>query len=168
MLENSPPYANSSQALDAVIEIAEQAKVRNAAMLITGILVYNEATREVRAILEGPRDNVLKLLDCIRQDPRHHLDSAQDLSISDIDTRSFGQWNMSLISAVHQARRRGPFTQPGPEEPRSPSTPPCNLPPPPCNLPYLELNEEGGIDSRYNDEPPSCSAVEAQLHVARN
>jgi len=143
MLENSPPYmyANSSQALDAVIEIAEQAKVRNAAMLITGILVYNEATREVRAILEGPRDNVLKLLDCIRQDPRHHLDSAQDLSISDIDTRSFGQWNMSLISAVHQARwssrGSGPFTQPAPEDeqPRSPSTPPCNLP-------YRELNEE--------------------------
>ena len=112
MLENSPPYmyANSSQALDAVIEIAEQAKVRNAAMLITGILVYNEATREVRAILEGPRDNVLKLLDCIRQDPRHHLDSAQDLSISDINTRSFGQWNMSLVK-LHEGstskRRRG-------------------------------------------------------------
>jgi len=110
VMENPGAHADTSQALDVVIEIAEQAQVSNAAMLITGILVYNEATREVIQILEGPRDNVLKLLDCIRQDPRHHLDSAQDLSISDIDTRSFGQWNMSLVK-LHEGstsrRRRG-------------------------------------------------------------
>jgi len=141
MLENPGSHEDSSQALNAVIEIAERAQVSNAAMRITGILVYNEATREVTQILEGPRDNVLKLLDCIRQDPRHHVDSAQDMSISGIDTRSFGKWNMSLIT-VRQAssRRSKPFTQPDAdsvdEQPRSPST---ASPPPPSNLPHREM-----------------------------
>jgi hypothetical protein len=140
MLENPGSHEDSSQALNAVIEIAERAQVSNAAMRITGILVYNEATREVTQILEGPRDNVLKLLDCIRQDPRHHVDSAQDMSISGIDHRSFGKWNMSLIT-VRQAssRRSKPFTQPDAdsvdEQPRSPST----ASPPPSNLPHRKM-----------------------------
>jgi len=112
MLENTDPHADSSRALDAVIKIAEQAQVSNAAMLITGILVYNEATREVRQVLEGPRDNVLALIDCISQDPRHQMDSTQDMSISDIDTRSFGQWNMSLIIDQGSSSRRRRGTQP--------------------------------------------------------
>ena len=112
MLENPGSHEDSSQALNAVIEIAERAQVSNAAMRITGILVYNEATREVRQVLEGPRDNVLALIDCISQDPRHQMDSTQDMSISDIDTRSFGQWNMSLIMDQGSSSRRRRGTQP--------------------------------------------------------
>lgn len=51
--------------------IIAQAVVKNAKADITGFLLYNEQTRTIYQVLEGPPESVNALFEVIKRDPRH-------------------------------------------------------------------------------------------------
>ena len=57
------------QPLGVVAEIAAQARVANGQLDITGLLIFDG--QRFCQQLEGPKKQVLKLIECIRNDPRH-------------------------------------------------------------------------------------------------
>ena len=76
----------------------------NAQNGITGVLVYNEDTRQVRQVLEGPANTVLSLLDKIMVDPRHSDMLIE--RIEPIDQVSFPEWSMRAWVQPSQASRQ--------------------------------------------------------------
>jgi hypothetical protein len=79
----------------AVARIVASARRRNPAMGITGLLVFGSSI--FFQWLEGPRDNVLALMDTLKADPRH--DQVVTLSQSEeVRERLFPEWDMELVT----------------------------------------------------------------------
>ena len=73
------------------------ARERNAALGITGVLIYYPESGEIVQVIEGPKAAVLALLEKLRADPRHrrfvvHFEAT-------ISHRDLGTWPMGFLSA---------------------------------------------------------------------
>jgi hypothetical protein len=81
----------------AMRQLLAHARERNAALGITGVLIYYPESREIVQVLEGPKPAVLALMEKLRADPRHrrvvvHFEAA-------IRDRDLGTWPMGFLSA---------------------------------------------------------------------
>jgi len=79
----------SNYAIDDIITVAVE---KNRLNSITGVLVYNDETRNIQQIVEGPSDTVLELVIKIQGDSRHYNMKIQ--RIAPIRQRCFPQWSM--------------------------------------------------------------------------
>ncbi|MFK7862777.1 MAG: BLUF domain-containing protein [Pseudohongiellaceae bacterium] len=86
-------YVSSASNLmqeEQLIDILKSSQPRNAAADITGLLLYKEGN--IIQALEGPKDNVQKLVSKIKSDNRHHgvIELLQETS----GERHFPNWSM--------------------------------------------------------------------------
>ena len=82
---------------DAVTRILESAKRFNPAHGITGLLVFGSGI--FFQWIEGPRENVARLMTMIHADPRH--ESIVLLSeFEEVRERLFPDWDMELVAAA--------------------------------------------------------------------
>jgi hypothetical protein len=82
----------------AVARIIATARRRNPASGITGLLVFGSGI--FFQWLEGPREQVLKLMALLKTDPRH--EQIVPLSESEeVRERLFPDWDMELVTAEH-------------------------------------------------------------------
>lgn len=77
--------------------LLERARAYNASNGITGVLIFYPAHRIFVQVLEGPRADVLALLERVRADPRHrglrvHFEAA-------VRERNLGAWPMGFLTA---------------------------------------------------------------------
>jgi hypothetical protein len=80
----------------AVARIIAEARRMNPARGITGLLVCGGGV--FFQWIEGPRDNVMHLMDRIRADPRHeHVVMLSETE--EVRERLFPEWDMELVSA---------------------------------------------------------------------
>ena len=80
----------------AVDQIIAAARRMNPARGITGLLVCGSGV--FFQWIEGPRDNVMQLMDRIRADPRHeHVVTLSETE--EVRERLFPEWDMELVSA---------------------------------------------------------------------
>jgi hypothetical protein len=80
----------------AVAHIIATARRWNPARGITGLLVCGSGV--FFQWIEGPRDNVMQLMDRIRADPRHeHIVTLSETE--EVRERLFPEWDMELVSA---------------------------------------------------------------------
>jgi hypothetical protein len=71
-----------------------EARAKNAAMHITGHLLY---TKEVFVqCIEGPSESIESLWQCLQKDTRHH--DIELLARGPIDERKFNDWSMAFSS----------------------------------------------------------------------
>ena len=78
-----------------------QYKKANASKGITGVLFYNN--KKFFQYLEGPKEEVIAIMDLIRVDPRHTvLTEACEPAIN----RLFRKWDMKLIGHSNISRTR--------------------------------------------------------------
>ena len=83
-------------ALCSVAHIIAAARRWNPARGITGLLVCGSGV--FFQWIEGPRDNVMQLMDRIRADPRHeHVVTLSETE--EVRERLFPEWDMELVSA---------------------------------------------------------------------
>lgn len=82
---------------DADIErILVSARRRNPMLGITGVLVYGSGV--FFQMLEGPRENVRRLMDLLHRDPRH--EGIVELNeMEDLGERLFPTWDMELATS---------------------------------------------------------------------
>ncbi len=80
-------------ALDRIIATARR---RNPQQAITGVLVFGGGV--FFQWLEGPRDNVTRLMDRIKADPRHQ-DLVQLSDSEEVRDRLFPNWAMELVTS---------------------------------------------------------------------
>lgn len=78
----------------ALMDIMTYAHVQNPARGITGMLCYGSG--QFLQALEGERAPVNALYHRIAMDDRHG--DCQLLSVSEIDTRDFGEWSMKVVN----------------------------------------------------------------------
>jgi len=83
-------------------KISEEAEEVNRARGITGLLTYEEQTKKVTQILEGPRESITLMLELIKADPRHAVDEVTDPV--NVTSRQYAGWSMMLMFT--QAHRR--------------------------------------------------------------
>jgi len=81
-------------AVETMRAISAHAKVKNTSQGITGLLMFDEDTGQVRQILEGPEESVEALFAKIELDPRHVI---HDVSRETIKKRAFVNWDMALV-----------------------------------------------------------------------
>ncbi|MEM9601503.1 MAG: BLUF domain-containing protein [Pseudomonadota bacterium] len=77
----------TASALDALLE---QSRVNNAAIDVTGMLLYESGA--FFQVLEGDREVVERLYKRLERDPRHQ--GVIKLIVEPISERSFGSWSM--------------------------------------------------------------------------
>ena len=77
---------------DGLLGMLKRAREKNKRRGITGMLLHCDGSF-IQA-LEGPKDQVMDLINVIRQDPRH--DRIAVLFEGPIKKRSFSQWSMGL------------------------------------------------------------------------
>ena len=77
---------------DELLGMLKLAREKNKRLGITGMLLHCDGSF-IQA-LEGPKDQVMDLINVIRQDPRH--DRIAVLFEGPIKKRSFSQWSMGL------------------------------------------------------------------------
>lgn len=71
-------------------KIIETARVRNAALGVTGVLIFTEA--RFAQVLEGPGEAIDAIMDRLRADPRHEqLTAVRD---EPLERRRFPSWSM--------------------------------------------------------------------------
>lgn len=80
-------------------DILVTARARNAAIGVTGMLVYDDGS--FLQVLEGPDDAVTALVERIKADPRH--DRFRLLSMKEIQAREFGEWSMGFADTSEEA-----------------------------------------------------------------
>jgi hypothetical protein len=80
----------SDEELDRILE---RSRACNTHAAITGLLLYKGDN--FMQFLEGPQENVLHLLDRIRDDPRHH--SMIIVLQQDLPERQFETWSMGFV-----------------------------------------------------------------------
>ncbi len=78
---------------DDLDNLLEAARTNNAALDVTGVLLYSEGT--FFQVLEGVPEIVTELYEKIAMDTRHN--NVLMLSQSDIEDRNFGDWSMGFI-----------------------------------------------------------------------
>ena len=76
-------------------ELLTLARQRNAAINVTGLLLYHR--QSFFQILEGEANDVMAVYARIERDQRHHR--VLLLSRSETDTRNFGAWRMGFVDA---------------------------------------------------------------------
>ena len=91
--------------VSAMRGLLAHARERNAALGITGVLIYYPESGEIVQVLEGPKAAVLALLERLRADPRHrrivvHFEAT-------IRDRDLGTWPMGFLSAEIDDSGRG-------------------------------------------------------------
>ncbi len=79
----------SQEDLDEILRVSRE---NNAQLGITGVLLYSNGN--FFQVLEGPKDNVLKLFGRIRKDPRHT--GVVTYSCRTIEKRNFPKWTMGF------------------------------------------------------------------------
>ncbi|MCC9643080.1 BLUF domain-containing protein [Rhodopirellula sp. JC740] len=72
------------------------ARSNNAALEVTGILLYSDATREFVQMIEGEEATLMKLFSIIASDDRHT--SVDMMYRGSIESRSFDGWSMAYRS----------------------------------------------------------------------
>ena len=81
-----------------IARILESARRRNPMLGITGVLVYGGGV--FFQMLEGPRENVRRLMDLLRSDARH--DGIVELTeTEEMSERLFPGWDMELATTDH-------------------------------------------------------------------
>ena len=80
---------------EAVARIIETSRRWNPAQGITGLLVFGSGI--FFQWLEGPRDNVLHLMDKLKKDPRHQ-DVVPLSAVEEVRERLFPDWDMELVT----------------------------------------------------------------------
>jgi hypothetical protein len=81
------PQDEAQRQIDSIIETA---RPRNAALGVTGVLIFTEA--RFAQVLEGPPASIDEIMDGIRADPRHEqVTTACDEPLTQ---RRFPQWSM--------------------------------------------------------------------------
>jgi hypothetical protein len=91
-------YVSSSVGLldeTTLTEILTTSRRNNARLDVTGMLLYRDGN--IIQVLEGPKKDVLELIDCIARDPRHH--QFLRLAEGEIAERSFPDWTMGFVHA---------------------------------------------------------------------
>jgi len=81
---------------DAVARIIATARRYNPAQGITGLLVFGSGI--FFQWLEGPRDNVLQLMENLKKDPRHQ-DVVPLSAVEEVRERLFPDWDMELVTS---------------------------------------------------------------------
>lgn len=81
--------------LESLRELATKATAMNANVGITGYLTYEDDC--FTHYFEGPRKAVAELFEKISADPRHHIDTAEQLPVTD---RRFPDWPMRLLDPM--------------------------------------------------------------------
>ena len=85
----------SDQAIEGMLEnITSVAKKNNPKEEITGILFFHN--QRFLQVIEGPKENLLTLLEKLKKDSRHH--NLEILIDEPIPKRSFGKWNMDSFN----------------------------------------------------------------------
>lgn len=74
-----------------VDELVEHARQRNAALEVTGALVFTG--HHFAQVIEGPNAPIDHLMTSILHDPRHH--SIQSFEELDVPTRLFASWSLA-------------------------------------------------------------------------
>jgi hypothetical protein len=88
-------YASSATKLfdeHELVSILETSRVNNLALDITGMLLYKDGN--FMQFLEGPKENVLKLVAKIQRDPRHR--GLITLLQQEHSEREFSEWAMGF------------------------------------------------------------------------
>ena len=80
---------------DALAELLDVARTRNAEKNISGMLLYHEGS--FIQVLEGPERAVTQTYQIVSKDPRHS--DVQVLFQGEIEERSFGEWSMGYVPA---------------------------------------------------------------------
>ena len=75
-----------------LVDLLQQSRQKNAALGITGMLLYRSGN--FLQVLEGETEVVEQLFERIRNDPRHH--DFIPLSIVPAKQREFGDWSMAF------------------------------------------------------------------------
>lgn len=75
----------------SVRALLEQARDKNAALNVTGLLCYDH--EQFLQIIEGETDVIMDLFHKIQEDPRHT--DVRILHEGDIDSRAFSDWKMA-------------------------------------------------------------------------
>ncbi|CAH2602576.1 BLUF domain-containing protein [Rhodovastum atsumiense] len=78
---------------DELLELLEKARIKNARLEITGMLIYDQGM--FMQVIEGPKENIEGLLLHLLDDPRHHR--VRILSTKAIEVREFGYWEMAFF-----------------------------------------------------------------------
>ena len=86
---------SSDQHAAEIRKILASARTNNAALGITGALLFNGAC--FAQVLEGPLDAVEKLFEKIQQDPRHG--DVTLLESGYVDHRDFPEWSMAFAGS---------------------------------------------------------------------
>lgn len=86
-------HASKSMSHQELVEILDKARHNNAAIGVTGILLYDGQDLFLQ-VLEGPENKVEHLYDKIKTDARHHR--VLTLWRSKITSRSFPDWKMGF------------------------------------------------------------------------
>ena len=81
----------------ALQALKSQSQKSNLEHAITGLLAYDHKTRRFFQVLEGPENNVRRLMNRIINDKRH--EDIKILFVTRISSRVFGQWSMELLTA---------------------------------------------------------------------
>ena len=103
-------YASRAKRDFSTAELAELltlARARNAALGISGFLLYRD--RSFLQVIEGPSQAVDELFEKVSADPRH--DRVLVLARGPIEMRGFGRWNMAFVDADSAARRIPGFSE---------------------------------------------------------
>ncbi len=77
-----------------LIELLEEARLKNKALNITGMLIYENENRDFIQLLEGSEVTVKELYQTIREDQRHT--SVDVFYEGNIDKRAFLGWSMAF------------------------------------------------------------------------
>ena len=88
-------YASEASAeltVPDLLELLRRSREKNAALGVTGILLYRYGT--FLQLLEGPRERVDELYATISDDPRHHAVST--VLVEDRPERRFPDWKMGF------------------------------------------------------------------------
>jgi hypothetical protein len=78
---------------DDLSSLLDDALGRNQELDITGLLLHREGS--FFQVLEGEKDDVLKIFDSIQRDPRHHR--VKCLFEGEIEAREFPDWRMGFV-----------------------------------------------------------------------
>ena len=97
---------------DEILEILRRARLNNARLDITGMLLYRDGN--FLQVLEGPAIVVDSLVQKIRRDPRHH--GLILMSRKGIEQRQFGDWRMgfrNMSKDIPTEEGESPFLESG-------------------------------------------------------
>lgn len=85
-------FSSSPVTKNSIEEILKKAEVNNPKLDLTGILICN--SNVFMQLLEGTKENIMKLMDKVEKDPRH--DQVTIVHEGDVDERFFPDWSMAF------------------------------------------------------------------------